>query len=328
MESRDLLLMRRTHALVLGLLTALTGGEILAQALPARFEHDRVFLEATAPDGKPVRLYTDTGGGFNTIATSVAERYSLEPAGQFESDEEKGELVAFPAFLIDAGIPRPSQDPWMRGNLVVVPDNALETQGFLGTRWFAERIWQFDYGRKTLRRLDSFEPTARYVTLALGFKHDADGKRSLNFPRLTVAIDGQPLEVLLDTGATGELTEHSAAVYGLPVGSRVAASYVTELHFKHWQSRHPDWRVVEQAEAVTGTAFPMIEVPVVDFGGVRVGPVWFSQRPDPIFHQWMSQMMDRQIDGAIGGSALKYLEIVIDYPNAKVHIAPLAPADR
>lgn len=306
-----------------GLLAALTGDNMLAQELPARFEHDRVFLEATAPDGRPVRLYTDTGGGFNAIAASVAERYSLEPAGQYESDEGKGELVAFPEFLVDAGIPRPLQDPWMKGNLVLVPDDVLETQGFLGTRWFAGRVWQFDYGRKTLRRLDSFEPTARYATSALGFKHDTDGKRSLNFPRLTVTIDGQPLEVLLDTGATGELTERSAAVYGFPAGSRIAASYVTESNFKRWQSRHPDWRVVEQAEAVTGTAFPMIEVPVVDIGGVSVGPVWFSQRPDSQFSEWMSQMMDRRIDGAIGGSALKYLEIVIDYPNAKAHIAPL-----
>lgn len=319
--------MRRAHALVLGLLAALHGGDLLAQALPARFEHDRVFLEARAPDGKFLRLYTDTGGGFNAIAASVAERYSLAPAGQLESGEGKGELVAFPGFLIDAGIPRPSQEPWMKGNLVVVPDDELEAQGFLGTRWFAGRIWQFDYGRKTLYLLESFEPTARHATLALGFKHDADGERSLNFPRLTVAIDGQPLEMLLDTGATGELTERSAAVYGLPAGSRVAASYVTESHFRGWQSRHPDWRVVERAEAVTGTAFPMIEVPVVDIGGVRVGPVWFSQRPDPEFREWMSQMTDRPIDGAIGGSALKYLEVVIDYPDAKAHIAPLAPPD-
>ncbi len=49
-------------------------------ALPARFEHDRVFLEATAPGGQLLRLYTDSGGGFNAIATSVVRRYSLKVA--------------------------------------------------------------------------------------------------------------------------------------------------------------------------------------------------------------------------------------------------------
>ena len=50
-----------------------------------------------------------------------------------------------------------------------------------------------------------------------------------------------------------------------------------------------------------------------------VGPVWFVQRPDASFREYMAQMMDMPIDGAIGGSALKYFRMVIDYPNATAY---------
>ena len=59
----------------------------------------------------------------------------------------------------------------------------------------------------------------------------------------------------------------------------------------------------------------MIRVPQVKIAGNVVGPVWFTRRDDHNFHQYMSSMMDRQIDGALGGSALKYLRIIVDYPN-------------
>jgi hypothetical protein len=46
------------------------------------------------------------------------------------------------------------------------------------------------------------------------------------------------------------------------------------------------------------------------------GPVWFTRRPDPNFHQFMSQFMDRQVEGALGGSALKFFRVTVDYPRA------------
>ena len=50
--------------------------------------------------------------------------------------------------------------------------------------------------------------------------------------------------------------------------------------------------------------------------GYTVGPVWFTRRPDPSFHQFMSQYMDKQVEGALGGSALKFFRVTVDYPNA------------
>ena len=57
---------------------------------------------------------------------------------------------------------------------------------------------------------------------------------------------------------------------------------------------------------------PMIEVPAVTLASHTIGPVWFTARPDPNFHDFMSRMLDRRVESAIGGSALGYLEMTID----------------
>jgi hypothetical protein len=38
----------------------------------------------------------------------------------------------------------------------------------------------------------------------------------------------------------------------------------------------------------------------------------------------MSQMTDEIVRGAVGGSALKYLRIVLDYPGAKMYLQKAA----
>ncbi|HEY9066315.1 MAG TPA: hypothetical protein VIO33_15120, partial [Burkholderiaceae bacterium] len=67
---------------------------------------------------------------------------------------------------------------------------------------------------------------------------------------------------------------------------------------------------------------PMIEVPRITVGGQTVGPVWFTQRSDANFREWMSQWMDKPIDGALGGSALKYFRVIVDYPGSAAYFWP------
>jgi len=298
----------------------------VAQTLPTRFEHNRIFVEVVAPDGERITFYTDTGGGYNAIVDSVDKRYSLMHHGTAVSENGEHRLVAFPVFVEAAGIPRPATDPWLKGNLAVVPDSWLETGGFLGSRWFAGRIWKFDYGKERLSYIDSFEGT-NFEEVPLGFRHGANGERDLNFPRINIVIDGESLSMLLDTGATAKLTEFSAPVYALTAGALVGTSYITRSTFESWRERHPDWRVIDNADAVTGQYFPMIEVPSVEIAGIAVGPVWFSQRPDDVFRNWMSQMTDRPVEGAIGGSMFKYLRMVIDYPAAVAYFQALPVRD-
>lgn len=70
-----------------------------------------------------------------------------------------------------------------------------------------------------------------------------------------------------------------------------------------------------------GREFPMIRVPSVTVAGHTVGPVWFAQRPDSNFRKMMPELMDKPIEGALGGSALQYFRVVIDYPGAAAYFS-------
>jgi len=81
--------------------------------------------------------------------------------------------------------------------------------------------------------------------------------------------------------------------------------------FDGWRKAHPDWPFVEKAEARTGA--DMIRVPLVEVAGQKVGPVWFTRRPDKAFDEFMSSMTDAPVVGALGGSGLRYFKITVDY---------------
>ena len=72
--------------------------------------------------------------------------------------------------------------------------------------------------------------------------------------------------------------------------------------FEKWHKQHPDWRALENVKTLTGSA--MIEVPSMTIGGFKVGPVWFTVQPDIAFQSIMGPLMDKRVEGAIGGSAL------------------------
>ena len=56
----------------------------------------------------------------------------------------------------------------------------------------------------------------------------------------------------------------------------------------------------------------MIQVPVVYIAGYDVGPVWFTRRADANFHSYLSQWMERRVEGALGGSLLQYFSMVVE----------------
>ncbi|HEY9064593.1 MAG TPA: hypothetical protein VIO33_06385 [Burkholderiaceae bacterium] len=294
--------------------------------LPTEFRHNRIFVVAKAPDGTPVSFYTDSGGGFNAIRSSVAKRLGL--AEQTEADGDTGKSMRwtrYPAFMVQSGIPRPHWEPGLKGRLVVTDEDLFEVDGFLGGRWFAGRVWMIDYPASTLSLLPPGwnKPADLAERRApLGFHTTAKGRRDMHFPRITVGVDGEEIDMLFDTGATVQLTEASGTAQGLAAGTRVGASFITKSTFEKWTRRHPDWQVVERGETIKEKTVPMIEVPRITVGGQTVGPVWFTQRSDANFREWMSQWMDKPIDGALGGSALKYFRVIVDYPGSAAYFWP------
>jgi hypothetical protein len=285
--------------------------------LPARLVTGRFYVYPVTERGDTLTLFTDTGGGL-WLASDVVARLGLTTRVEGVQGTDTVRSVALPAFRASASIPAPLG----RSDrlLFVLPatqnrDMGSDWSGMLGQQWFDGRVWTFDYPREKLilHASPATVPRDAAHTVPLGFRRDSSGRATNGFPRIRIAVDGDSLDMLFDTGATARVPDSVVAKLGGPRGER-ATSFITTQVFDRWRARHPEWRVVPNADAVPGMA--AIEVPRVSIAGFEVGPVWFTQRPDRSFHSYMAQWMDKPTDGALGGSALQYFRVTVDYPNA------------
>jgi hypothetical protein len=285
-------------------------------SLPVKFAAHRFLVQPRTTDGATLTLLTDTGGGL-FISAAAVERLKLD-VRQVESQGETISAARLPAFTPDAAIP-PLEA--LDGRLPVMPTSEVSVfeaiDGMLGQAWFKDRVWTFDYpGQKLWWRAHGDLPAhERRHQVPLGFPTSSGGERATSFPRIQVRIDGAVIDLLFDTGATIKLTDAAAAALADGGPRERATSFIGSTTFDGWRARHPDWRVIDKADANVREE-PMIEVPAVEVAGFTVGPVWFTRRADKNFHEWMSSMMDRRVDGALGGSALRYFRVTVDYPRA------------
>jgi len=298
-----------------------------AATIPSRFEADRVFATPTTTAGETLRLYTDTGGGANLLCRNLARRLGLRvealpPNGELASElgDDLGRAT-LPPFAPAAGIPA-NQD----GDASFLVHDCKKTgkslgEGLLSQHWFAGRVWTWDYpARRLSLESANWTPASSARSTPLGFKPAGAESPAFHMPRITVRIDGKPIDLLLDTGATGSPTQQALAAQPTPVpvnGAR-ATSFITKSTLDGWHAAHPDWTVVEQADDLFAPRFiaRAIRVPQVDVAGSAIGPVWFTERPDAAFRRMMSSMTDRPVEGALGGNALARFRMTLDYANA------------
>lgn len=285
--------------------------------LPAVYVEDRFFVQPITIDGTKLNFFTDTGGGIFVFA-DAAEHLHLEKTSIKADNGKMFEMVSLPAFKPEATIPEPLGTG---GHLYITPESermpfAADWTGMLGQNWFAGRVWTFDYLNKQLwlRAAGDLPKHKADHEVKLGFQIDAAGKRAANYPRIQVVIDGEPVDLLFDTGASAQLSETALADLKDNRAAVRATSFIVASVFEKWRKAHPDWRVIEKSNPSGSEAW--IEVPQVTVGGYTVGSVWFTRKPDLNFHVYMWQFMDKPIEGALGGSALKYFRVTVDYPNA------------
>lgn len=304
-----------------------------AAVIPTRFEADRVFAAPETKDGKPLKLFTDTGGGMNLLCRSAAERADIPvgPLSQPLADDDAAELgkdpgTATPAFK---GNSIPANADGDASFLVVDcsqgPMKSGMGEGLLSSRWFKGRVWTFDYTAHTLTMNGAdWKPPAAAHKATMGLRAATADGPAFSMPRVAIRIDGHDLDVLLDTGATGHPTAagESAQGAGAVDGDR-ATSFITKSTFDAWHAAHPDWTVVEKGDDLFAPRFVarIIRVPAVEIGGWRVGPVWFTERPNAAFRQMMSSMTDKPVEGAIGGNALKHFAMTLDYVRGAAYFA-------
>jgi hypothetical protein len=288
------------------------------QAIAVELRENRFFAALRAADGQSLSLLIDSGGGQLNLDRDAAVRLHL-PLTPHAIGGEPYEVT--PMISLAPGSVFPpirSLDRELDGWLVVAPPGLRlggESDGLLGSAWLRDRVWTFDYPGHALWLHPAGAPGGGVAHRAsLGFQVNAGGERTTHFARIAMRVDGVAIEMLFDTGATVQLS--AAALNALHDGRPRyrATSFIIASIFERWRTRHPDWRVIDSADEPLREA--MIEVPSIELAGFSVGPVWFTRRADPNFTEWMSEMMDQPIQGALGGSALGYFRITVDYPNA------------
>ena len=272
-------------------------------ALPVQLVEGRFVLTPRLQGGRVVRLYSDSGGGRTMLTPELVGEARLGVEHP-DAGPDPLPLTGWPAWAPGASIPPPARPAMVRAAPPLEPN----LDGFLAQDWFGGRTWTFDYpGKRLLLRAGGDVPRGHRVPFHL----PRPGPDALAFGRITIEVDGKPLDVLFDTGATTELTPAALAAVGGGRAAHRAASFMKAAIFDGWRTAHPRWTVVEKAEV--GTGADMIRVPAVVVAGQKVGPVWFTRRPNPAFDSFMSSMMDAPVVGALGGSGLRYFRITVDY---------------
>jgi len=299
----------------------LVSGPLVAQertlVIPTVFDEGRFIVTPVTIDDETIRLIADTAGG-TVMFQETVDRLKLK-ATTYAVDSKL--RVKLPALLHDSWIPG-SLEP--EGTLVVVPKKkqprmvhlADNLDGMLGQSWFAGKSWVLDYPARRMtvyrKRVLRIPPGAK--RLELGFLRDENGVRQVNFPRITITIDGVPHDMLLETGATGFISPQARQELGEERTGRRAISFIVQSVFDQWRKKHPDWRVVEDADLETNG--PMIEVPKITIAGFDVAPVWFLVRKTANYHDFTSKWTDKRVDGSIGGNALRDLRLLLEYDKA------------
>ncbi len=290
-----------------------------AQIVPTDYQAGHFYATPRTAGGQPLRLLVDTGGGgaagMYWITAKAAARLHLatSPCGADVSLQ----VATAPAFAPGQGLPAPDSPC---GRSVMVIDQAFGDDGMVGSHYLGTRTWTFDYpGRRLVIEGDGWKPAAGAHATPLGFRHGAASRFDLHFPRIIVQIDGQPIDFLLDTGATAHPTAAGRQASGTETAhGEGVTSYITTSQLDRWHAAHPDWRVVAHGDDLFGPAHAsrLIEVPKLVIAGWTVGPVWFTERPDHAFHDYMAQMMDKPTEGAIGGNVFRHFRMTLDYPHA------------
>ncbi len=293
-----------------------------AEKLPTEFSHNQIYLTPQLTNDHTLRIFTDTGGGWNAMRQSLYKQYQW-PTDVITENGQSMEMAALPAFKAGASIPGPGINNALNGKVFVVDDVELtkldQIDGFLGGRWHAEKVLSFNYLTQQMHLLAKANELdlTQFNKIKLGFQKNAQGNYTMAFPSLNIKVKGQVIPVLFDTGASAYLSDNAKKQLKV-TASKVGTSFMAASVFDKWRSENPDWPVIDGADRMAKEA--MILVPEVEIDGKKVGPVWFTRRQDKNFHQFMSSMMDTQVDGAIGGSLLQYTHIVVDYPNEVAYI--------
>lgn len=305
-----------------------------SRRLPAAFIDDRVYLQVVDRNGDTILGLGDTGGGVSMVMPHdrmpriltentrlgmlkgmMPMRYVLYSDIAADNTQPapmpiRDRLVHTPfALLREPALLIPPDDEEMR-----LFRRTMKADIFLGQNFFMGRAWTLDYLHHELY-VNTPVTTSGPDVQPVGFARDANGEAVYGHPSMTMIVDGDTIPVLFDTGASIVLSDtgHQLLHTERPT---MAGSFIARSVLAQWHQKHPEWAYYPQADL----AGDVIIVPSVHLCGHDTGPVAFAGREDAVWSMGMISSMDRVVKGAIGGSALRYFRVTIDYPHALVRM--------
>ena len=304
--------------------------------IPSKFiDGERFYIKVPVENNDSLLAFGDSGGGLSMIIPSTIEKKNLQSKVHYGL--MKGILPAkymlFKDLISDARFPQlypyrghiirhpfsrvtepfffvPSMDNEMKFFSAAMPDMNV----FLGQNFFMGKSWTIDYVQQKiwvntpLTANDKSNPNV----LKIGFKKNSHHENIFGHASMYMVVNGDTNDVLFDTGATFVLSDNGKKELNT-TQKTIGGSFIAASIFDKWRKEHPEWKYYPKADMNSD----VIEVPIVKIGNNEVGPVLFSKRPDENWSQGMINTMDKIVKGAIGGSALKYLKVTIDY-NAEL----------
>jgi hypothetical protein len=283
-----------------------------ATPVPGTVAGNVVVLTPADEAHRTLRVLLDTGG-FDLIESDAATRFGLERA-PVELRSGKRETVAFPSWIA-MSFPPPTTR-WL-----VARPNALR-DGFappidatLGPAYLLEHALTVDYPHRTIELGGPSDGgTAVPLTLAVG-RPAAAGLPPEAYALVGVTVAGEPLTMLLDTGATARVREPVKRYVddGEPV-HQICLIEGSVLH--RWHRAHPRWTFAESAFDVAGdsngAASAAILVPELRIGNLPAPPTWFVERRDASTFAALSKALGKTVAGDLGGDALRRWRVTFD----------------
>jgi hypothetical protein len=303
-----------------------------ATLLPSLFINgERFYIKIPSSLGDTLLAFGDSGGGISILLPQAVEKKHLQ--AKLKSGIFQGIMpvnyVLFKDLVNNRNVPPPFplriyniRRPFSRvaEPFLLVPPNEGEVKRitkfmpdmdiFLGQNFFMGKAWTIDYIHQQiwvntpLNSNDEGKPGVQKI----GFKKNRNRENVFGHPSMIIEVNGEVIDVLFDTGASILLSDSGKKQMNTDALT-IGGSFIAASIFDKWRKDHPEWKYYKEADERSD----VIEVPIVKIGGIEVGPVLFSKRPDEDWSKGMIRTMDKIVKGAIGGSAFKYLKVTIDY---------------
>lgn len=304
--------------------------------LPSLFIHgQRFYIKMRTQHGDTLLAFGDSGGGISMMNPNAIDKYGMQ--AKVKTGLLRGIMplhyVAFADAVADRSIPEPVllrdkilRHPFARvtESFLLVPplDDELKLitkvmafDIFLGQNFFMGKAWTIDYVRQQiwentpLAASDAGKPGVQRI----GLRRNNNGDAVYGHCSMFIEVDGQIIEVLFDSGASIILSDDGKKALNT-TDATIGGSFIAKSIFDKWHHDHPEWKYYPHADVKQD----VIEVPKITIGGNEVGPVLFACRPDKVWSEDMLGTMDKVVKGAIGGSALQYLKVTVDYNSALI----------